>query len=117
MGVAARVVVSRLPQLARAVEAASLAARRAVAEHVAEAVRPEIPVRTGALLASTDVVEENGQVLLVSGGPAAPHGKFVHDGTVKRAPRPYLLTGIEHARANLPGVAASAAADELRSGL
>ena len=61
------------------------------------------PVATGALRDSIKITRpSNTSTQLSAGGPQAPYAAYVHDGTSRMQPRPFLLQAITAEKTQIP---------------
>lgn len=86
-------------ELLQAVERRRTAVFSRASPRLAATARQEVPVRTGALMASiSSGVSRAGNLYLASGGPGARHAHLVEYGTVHTEPNPFMRRTIAKER-------------------
>lgn len=61
------------------------------------------PVATGVLRDSIKITHPtNNKAILSAGGPQAPYAAYVHDGTSRMQPRPFLLQALAAEKTQIP---------------
>lgn len=93
---------SRLPRIARELDSQLEPALREIAVRIAVGAKARVPVDTGALRDAIHVerVDES-TYLVVAGNGDVYYGHMVENGTVREAPRPFLIPAAESARDNI----------------
>lgn len=101
MPLSIRVVVLRnaLPAYRAGVERQVASHVRATAELVATGAKERTPVDTGNLRASITAQMTGRLSAVVGTGPQAPYSEYVHEGTRRMSPRPFMRQAAEAMRA------------------
>jgi HK97 gp10 family phage protein len=92
------VLANDFPRYASGVRAAMAAHTRATAEMVATGAKERAPVDTGNLRASIHAQSTGEASAVVGPGVQAPYSIFVHEGTRRMSPRPFLRQAAEAVR-------------------
>lgn len=95
------VTVEQVPprELLQAVDRRRTAVFSRSAPRLAATARQEVPMRTGALMASiSSGVSRKGDLYLASGGPGARHAHLVEYGTVKTEANPFMRRTVARER-------------------
>lgn len=100
MGLSVRVAIlaNDFPRYRQGVRAALAGHTRATAELVATGAKERAPVDTGNLRASIHAQSTGEASAVVGPGRQAPYSIFVHEGTRRMSPRPFLRQAAEAVR-------------------
>lgn len=99
---------SRLPEIIAELPIAARAAALAGAEKVAESAKNRVPVGDGELQKAIHVDEQAEGAYVIAGDKETWYGHIVEHGSVKMAPRPFLVPALEENRAVIEATVAAA---------
>ena len=99
---------SRFPAIAAEIDVLAREALTTAAQLVAQRAQDRVPVDTGRLRVAIHTDSEPEGVYVVAGDNQAFYGHIVEHGSVKEAPRPFLVPALEESKGEVFGLVKAA---------